>query len=89
MTIQETQEKKITLNLSNFKEQNTPEGLQKWADLVLKIAAAGVIVGGALAAPPFSLAIGIQIVTYSGALGTMFKYVSKLFGVTKKTGEAE
>jgi hypothetical protein len=84
MTIQENENKKLTVSLSNFSAGNTPEALQKWADWALKIAAVGVIVGGTLAAPPLSLAVGGQIVLYSGVFGTMFKTIAKLFGVTVK-----
>lgn len=75
----------ITLSTSNFGKGNTPPALEKWANIVLKLAAAGIIIGGTLAAPPLSLAIGSQVVMYSGVAGTMFKAISKLFGV--KTDE--
>ena len=70
-----------TISLKNFNKENTPDGLKKWADIILKVAAAGIIIGGTLAAPPLGLAIGSQIVMYSGVAGTMFKAISKLFGV--------
>lgn len=69
-----------TFNLSNFSENNTPPKIQKLADLVLKICAAAIIVGGTIAAPPLALAVGGEIVMYAGVFGTMFKAISKLFG---------
>lgn len=76
----------VDLKPSNFGKDNTPETLKKVADWILKLAAAGIIVGGTLAAPPLGLAVGSQIVMYSGIAGTMFKAISKLFGV-KTDGE--
>lgn len=84
MTLLENEQTKLTLSASNFSAGNTPPQLQKIADIVLKLAVVGVIVGGTLAAPPLNLAVGGQIVMYSGVFGTMFKSIAKLFGVTVK-----
>lgn len=71
----------VNFNVKNFSEGNTPPVLQKIADYVLIAAAAGVIIGTSLTAPPFSLALGATIASYSAQIGVMFKAVSKLFGI--------
>jgi len=82
--IPDSAETKTTVAFSNYGAKNTPEGIEKAANFVLKIAAAGVIIGGILIAPPLSLAVGTQIIMYSGVAGTMIKTLSKLFGVVIK-----
>lgn len=84
MTITETPTTKTTVALSNFDLGNTPPIIEKGANIVLKVAMAGIVIGGILAAPPLSLAVGTQIILYSGVAGTMIKAVSKIFGITVK-----
>lgn len=75
------EETKMTFGASNFSQSNTPEGIKKVGDAVLKISAAAIIIGGVIAAPPIGLAVlGGQIITYAGVVGTLVKSLTKLFG---------
>jgi hypothetical protein len=81
--------KNVNLSYKNFSKPNTPPKLQKWANRVLKLAALGLLVGGTMSAKPFSDKLppdlGLNIMLYSGSIGTLFKNASKLFGI--KTDE--
>lgn len=83
--------KNVNLSYKNFSKPNTPVKLKKAADWVLKLAALGLLIGGAMSAQPFSglvpQGLGMTVMLYSGSIGTLFKNVSKLFGVkTTETG---
>ncbi len=78
---------KVTANVKNFSAGNTPETAQAIGDWALRIAAAAIIIGGAIAAPPIGLAVlGGQIIGYAGVAGTLIKSLTKLFGKIDASG---
>lgn len=79
-----TTETKTTTSLSNFNQQNTPDGWQKFGNICLIVGS----LGGVVAVLPLSAPIIATISSWVAVAGLLGKVFSKTKGIAPATTDA-